>query len=243
LRFRTVHDRLHSIEGEHLPRLNQQHDAIVKQVESLETERIARLESRLISIEDTAKELIECRNDMAIRQTGADALVKEFYGIKAESRLQHLELRLHECPALYWYLFDFTKLIWRIEESIDTLRQMREIYGEANEVISKPLSRRWRVLSYSPDRPPDNSVMDGENWARSLELYIQMAQGFRYHWYGDYFSGDLFTHIAQWKSADSSLTVDEFLKLLHGHHSELRKLRQDYAAAFIAGNAPRATIS
>jgi hypothetical protein len=107
----------------------------------------------------------------------------------------------------------------------------------------KPLSKRWRVLSYSPDAPPDDPVKDGEKWARSLELHILMAQGTRQSWYGEYFSGDLFKYIANWKVDDNNLSVDALLKLLYEHRILLIKMRQDYAASFIAGKLPSSTIS
>lgn len=72
-------------------------------------------------------------------------------------------------------------------------------------------------------------------WARSLEEYIQRAQGFHSGWYGDYFYEKFFDYVSNWRTHVHDVSGDELLKLLIDHRQGLLELRKDYAAVFVSG--------
>jgi len=108
------------------------------------------------------------------------------------------------------------------------------MYGTLSPVVKEPFSD-WRLPSRSLDSPTDDSIRDGEKWARSLEEYIERAQGFRQRWYGGFFNGDLVHYIATWRTNLHHTSADDLIKLLINHREMLLKMRQDYASSFIAG--------
>ena len=149
-------------------------------------------------------------------------------------RVRFMEGVLQSSSTFCRYLFEITHLIWAVEESITTFRRIIEMYGDLSPVVTKPFSA-WRLPARSLDPPLDDSIRDGERWARSLEEYIERAQGFRHGWYGDFFNGDLVHYIALWRSKQRDTSADEFIKLLIDHREALLKMRQEYVTAFISG--------
>lgn len=108
------------------------------------------------------------------------------------------------------------------------------MYGDLSPVVTKPFSA-WRLPAHSLDPPLDDSIRDGERWARSLEEYLERAQGFRNGWYGDFFRGDLVQYVATWRSNYHDTSAGEFIKLLIDHREALLKMRQEYVTAFVSG--------
>jgi hypothetical protein len=148
-------------------------------------------------------------------------------------RVRFMDGVLQSSSTFCQYLFEINHLIWAVEESITTFRRIIEMYGDLSPVVTRPFSA-WRLPAPSLDPPLDESIRDGERWARSLEEYLERAQGFRHSRYGDFFNGD-FVHIATWRSNQNDTSADELMKLLIDHRKALLKMRQEYVTAFISG--------
>ena len=213
LRLKTVHERLHALEDERLPAVMQHHDATASRVTDFEKwmpeidSKLGENVARLESLERNSRESL--------------------------NRLDHVYSALTELPTLQRYLFQLNCLVYDIERSVETFRTIRAMYGDLSPVVTKPFSN-WRLPSHSIALPADDSIRDGEKWARSLESYIERAQGFRNGWYGDYFLDDgLFSLVAHWYTNYNETSADELEKIMLVHRQFLIDMRQDYASRFI----------
>ena len=158
------------------------------------------------------------------------------------TRTRSLEGILQSSSTFCRYLFDINELLRQAEDNITTLRRMMDMYGDLSPVVRQPFSA-WRLPPHSLDPAEDDSIRDGERWARSLEEYVTRAQGFSQGWYGDFFYGDLINYVTTWRTTNRDTTADDLLKILMDHRETLLKLRKDYATSFISGGLAGATAS
>jgi hypothetical protein len=149
-------------------------------------------------------------------------------------RVRFIENALKSSFTFCDYFFEITRLIWAVEEIMATFSRIIEMYGDLSPVVTKPFSA-WRLPVRSLDPPSDDSIRDGERWARSLEEYLERAQMFRQTRYGDYFHGDLVQFVATWRSYQHDASSNELLRLLMDHRKALLRMRGEYVTAFISG--------
>jgi hypothetical protein len=205
MRYTTVHDHLHV--------LSEHHNVISTRIASIEEWRTG---TTAINVDNISRiESLEHNSAEHQKRVG------RAYGI------------ITELPILNRYLFDVNRLVWDIERSIETFRIIRNMYGDLSPVVRRPFSD-WRLPSHSIDAPADDSIRDGERWARYLESYIERAQGFRHGWYGDFFlDKGLFFLVGHWYTNHNETSADELETLMLAHRLYLIEMRRAYAATFI----------
>jgi len=86
----------------------------------------------------------------------------------------------------------------------------------------------WRA---SIGATSDPGLLFAESVAKRLERYIEIAQANAIRWGRDFFTGDLFTLVGNWKQASvTDVSGEQLMNILQKHFSELRMIESDYAA-------------
>jgi hypothetical protein len=152
------------------------------------------LKTAISDSNDAIRTLEECRKTVASQTEDlGKAAVSVLQTVSnltftLNGRINNVALGL---PVLLGYYSDLTGLMDSVSDSIGTLSRMKVMYGDLSPVVRKPFSG-WRLPSHSIEPPADDSIRDGERWARSLEDYVAYAQNIRHRWHGDFFMNDLF---------------------------------------------------
>ena len=242
LRFRTVHDRLHAIEAEHIPEL-------LNGAETLGG-RVGELEVKVSSIRADLDEAISTIGRLLGLHEGAtasfDRLWKDFNASRIDDMRNWVEINgridslAAKLPLSCRYLWQLDQLRAEAQKAIDMFCLLEEKYP-GHEVVTHLFSLSWRPVVGTT--PQDQAILDGVAWFAFMREHASHCMAFCLFW-ADNVAIDLMPpqlHVNIAYSRDN-LTAAESKALLQSHLDGLEVRWRDYAAFFWpAASANRAT--